>query len=336
MKSQLPHSFLAVLILGLTAVAQAAPLAILTDVRGSVQIVRAGKTSAGKTGAQLQAGDVVRVAQGSATIYYATRAPQKLGASQQVKISASGNVAQPSPWRNVYAGLSQGFARRRTGTATVRPGTVEFIAPAGLSGEARPLFLWSLNQINPTAIADYVVTVKDAAGKTVWEQATAARALEYSADAPALEPGHEYLWTVAGRQEDEILGDREVNPAWVSLTATFQIATPDEVLAARREQDELKSALQDAPESTRRLALAAALAQRGLATEAIALLTSLSRREVEQGSYRAKLDALLPQMDEATRVLLRGLFITTGQNNLAAKIELPPEAEDEATQAEKK
>src|SRR5438105_4499345 len=50
-------------------------LALLTDVHGSVQIVRGGSALAGKSGMRLQAGDTVRVADGSATVFYNGRPP---------------------------------------------------------------------------------------------------------------------------------------------------------------------------------------------------------------------------------------------------------------------
>jgi hypothetical protein len=314
-------------------IAHAAPLAILTDVSGSVQVVRGGKTSAGRNGTQLQASDVVCVAKGAATIYYATKAPQKIGTGQQVTVGASGDAAKPSPWKNVYAGLSQGFARRRTASATVRPGTVEFIAPAGKIGEMRPTFLWTLNQLDATAIADYVVTLKDAEGKTLWEKTTASFVLEYPQDATALEPGKKYVWSVAGRHEDEIFGLKEVKPEWVSLTATLEVASSDETSAAQSERKELAEALQNEPQSTQNLVLAAALAERGFTSEAnTVLVPELTKQVIEQGNYLAQLDKLLPEMDEAEQTLLRSLFLQNGQLNFAAKITLPELSETTETE----
>src|SRR5690349_4828605 len=104
---------LAIFLLLFASTCHGAPLAMLTGVRGSVSIVRGGKTVPGKTGAPLQAGDVVRVgAGGSATIYFASRAPQTLGANQQIKIAADGKASAPSLWSSVYSGVSAGFARR--------------------------------------------------------------------------------------------------------------------------------------------------------------------------------------------------------------------------------
>jgi len=93
--------------------AQAAPEAILTGVKGAVQVVQGGQTKTGKNGDALDAGTVVRVgANGAATVYYANRPPQSLKANQQVQVTAPGTRTQPSVWINVYKGVAAGFARR--------------------------------------------------------------------------------------------------------------------------------------------------------------------------------------------------------------------------------
>lgn len=304
--------------------ADAAPLAILTDVSGAVQVVRAGKVTAGKNGTQLQAKDRVRVAKGAATIYYATRAPQSLKSGQQVEVAASGATPRaPSVWRNVYAGLSQGFARRRDAVpATMRPGGVVALWPVNTKiAETKPQFAWALNGLSTQSILDYWLTLKDARGAIVWEGAVNETVFDYPA---ALQPNTEYLWNVAPRQEGA-LGEAEINPEWATPFVSFRVATPGESTAVRAQMAQLTQELKISSPTLQRTAQATIWQQGGFrAAATAALLPETTHEIIKQGQYFSTLDAALARRSETERLLLRTLWIDANQGVLANKIVLTP------------
>ncbi len=326
-----------VCLLLLASLAHAAPLAILTDVRGEVSIVRGGQTLPGKTGAALSAGDAVRAAAGSATIYFANRAPQTLQAGQQVKIAADGKAGAPSLWHSVYSGVAAGFARRDENIgATVRGGGPKFasvlvalLSPVNSRTLGnRPLFFWALDG----AASDFEVTVRDPQGNVVWQVVTTEKQMECPAQ-PALQAGVRYSWDVLPRQ-------RDANGAVVpldekkSLTRWFEVTSSAEVKEMLSQMARLNAELKDAPESVRRTAQAAATAESGFHDAAIADLTDRTLEiEAARGTVQdalAKHDAVVAALDEAGRLLLRRLYLDTRQIPLAARIAPGAESKEPA------
>lgn len=324
------------LFFGLSGKVYAAPLAILTGVKGTVQVVQKGKTSAGKNGVALEAGDVVRVGAGSiATVYYATRAPQILLANQQVKVAAPGAATKPSVWSNVYKGVASGFARRgeKVG-ATVRADKTNFAKDAVVllsPVNSRVLRLPKLSWILRDAPGDFQVTLSDAQGNDLWQISTPQLSLELPAQ-PPLTAGKKYFWSVTPRARDAAgkltpIAEKASGKAW------FEIASPTQINAAQAEQRAITSAFPKGNDSNLRVAqasaLAAALAERGFYDEAIGILSKRSLQTAFAKGNGSTLvlnalkqyDAAIAKMDDAARWQLRRLYIDTKQIELAQRIE---------------
>ncbi len=301
--------------LGGTKVLWAAPMAILTDVSGSVQLLRGGKGKpiAAKNGTQLQAGDVVRVAKGNATVYYVSRAPQALKTSQQVRVAAANAPAQkPSVWRNVYAGIASGFNSRPQHTpGTIRNVTIRRMWPINSAIlQNRPTFVWS--KAPNLATNPAVFTLCDAEENIIWQTTTAASSVTYPNDAPTLQPGQKYFWNV--ELIDENVASKLVFKWW----PYFEVAPTEKADAASSEMDALRNGLRRATDGQRRFALAAALNQRGFYAEAIAQLAPemiLDKNVSENQSYEV-LRTVAPNLSPSSQLLLRGLWYKTGQNQL--------------------
>lgn len=320
--------FLIICALFLSLKAQAAPIAILTGVKGAVQIVQGGKTVFGKNGVPLEAGDSVRVgAGGAATVYYANRAPQSLKANQQMTVAAPGATSKPSVWSNVYKGVASGFARRgeKVG-ATVRgpkdaPFAVEQIIPLS-PVNSRVLQKPKLSWVFGEAAVDFQVILSDEEDNELWKTATAQSSLEIPAQL-VLQEGAKYFWRVVPRFANaagKLVPDEEK----ASLDAWFAIVPAAEKETASLEQREITEALKDETESTRQTAQASALAERGFYDEAIAILTnrnletSLSKDNVPEAIK--EFDVLLVKMDEAARWQLRRFYADTKQIEFAHRI----------------
>ena len=256
----------ALLLLLLASLCHAAPLAMLTGVRGPVSIMRGGKTLPAQTGAPLQAGDVVRVgAGGAATIYFAKRAPQTLGANQQMKIAANGKASAPSLWSSVYNGVSAGFARRgeKVG-ATVRNARPDFaveqiapLSPVNSRVTGRPTLFWAL--ADAPANGDFQVQLLNAEGEELWRIATPQTRLEVPS--VPMQNGAKYFWIVTPRGRDAQgkltpIEEKRSTPVW------FEIASPVLANSVRRDLNAIAVALKSAPENTRRAAQSAVLAER--------------------------------------------------------------------------
>src|SRR5687767_14628051 len=90
-----PGSRISLLTLAVVTLLQAgagaagAPLAMLSNVQGTVQVVRGGKATAGRVGSQLYAGDTVRVVKGSATIFSLSGSPRVLTTGKQFVVGAA-------------------------------------------------------------------------------------------------------------------------------------------------------------------------------------------------------------------------------------------------------
>ncbi len=319
---------LLVVILIFSSLAHAAPEAILTDVKGAVQVVQSGKCTAGKNGATLNVGDTVRVgAGGAATDYYANRPPQSLKANQQIQVAAPGATTKPSVWSNIYNGVAAGFARRgeKVG-ATVRGDENNFatksvipLSPVNSHVLQRPVLAWVLRD----ATGDFEVTVRDTNDNVVWQGQTVKSSLAIAPQV-VLAAGTKYHWCVTPRSRDAA-GKVQLDDEKSSIDSWFIIAPETEVAPVRQEQAEIAAALKDESESTRRLAQATALAERGFYDDAIALLTKRTlENAIAQSATDANLRAgletfktLLAALDEATRWQLRRFYADTQQIELA-------------------
>lgn len=270
--------------------AAGAPVAFLTDVAGTVQVMRGGKTLPGKTGTPLFAGDKVQVVKGKATVFSATNSPQSVTAGKQVSVGAAGAASAPSVWKSVFNGMQGGFSRRVAKVpATMRPGSLQALTLVNtkiLPGELE--FNWSYGEIDAASRASYEIFIRDDAG-FAWRGTTQNTRFEYPGGAPALQPGHRYYWIVTpinkDGQPDAVKATRE---SW------FQFATVNEVAALEKDSAELKSFLKATPEALP-LAQATLLTQRGHYDAAVKLMEPLvakagsARGEVLSAQFREAL-----------------------------------------------
>jgi len=189
--------------------------------------------------------------------------------------------------------------------------------------QTQPTFYWSHNQSKPA----FHFILKDADDNLVWEGTTTIAGIDYPATAPPLKPGQKYFWEVRQTALDEN-GAVKTEPvdSFMSVkrrNATFfRIGSAKDIQGAKNEVENLRSALVRATDAQRRFALAAALDQRGFYSDAIALLVPefLAPNTIAQGDLEGTLKTVVPQLDESTRSLLRGLWYATGQEEFITKV----------------
>ncbi|HEX8551712.1 MAG TPA: CHAT domain-containing tetratricopeptide repeat protein [Abditibacteriaceae bacterium] len=277
-----------------------APLAMLTDVAGSVQIVRAGKSLAAKSGAKLQAGDRVVSRGGKATIYYLGRAPQKLAAGASATIGAAKAGNGSGVWKGVYAGVSGGFDARPRVAATVRDkDRVLLLAPVESLVSPTPRLVWQRGKLE--APDEYEVAVyangtapdDEEAATPIWQTTTKQMSVQYPATAPALQAGSSYYWTVTPRRDGKAIAEE-------SASSWLRVATPAQNQTLQTGLDELKT-LADAPTlRTAKAAWAASLEFRALALETLGIDQTTN----------------FTALDETRRALLRSVFSAEQQSVL--------------------
>ncbi len=300
----LPLLFTVGLALGHTV--QAAPVAILTDVRGAVSVKRAGQALPGMTGLALETGDTVTTGSGSATVFTLAGAPRQLraGTSYQVGATAAAPGPGQSVWKGVYDGVTQGFATRgKHVAATMRPGTIQALfPPATALLEPRPRFAWSAANIDADAVVDYQLQLKDSLGKTLWHATCHETHLRYPPGAPPLDGI--VIWQVtprvktapaqstAGGAASEA-GPRPV-PEWASGPVRFSVASVARRAEVNGQQIAIAAALKAEPAEVSLLARAASLRDGGFFVDAANLLEPLD--------------------SETSRALLRDLYLQSGQS----------------------
>jgi hypothetical protein len=311
----------------------AAPLAVLSDVAGQVQVVHGKKNMKGKSGTTLDTGDVVRVETGSATIFYASRAPQTLQAGEQMTVGGAPAGASTSPtWKGLYAGLSSGFARRsQTKAFAVRGSKVDTapcpLVPAALIAETHPTFVWvAPKEAEKLQVQDYEVYLFGPKGKFLWRTITPNTFVVYPTDAPALQPETQYVWQVTPRRRTQSRGETPVlklDEESKSVGLWFRVAKDEVNAKADGELARVQGETSEMPPATQRVAQAAALRQFGLATAALqtlmpAIFAPASPAQLSQSPATAAYALTWPtfraahaEMDEASHVLVNELATET-------------------------
>ncbi|MCI0589664.1 MAG: hypothetical protein L0323_22845 [Planctomycetes bacterium] len=94
-----------------------------------------------------------------------------------------------------FAPLSRG--ERLAPLPAVRAGAPSLVYPAGRILETRPTFRWTAG----AGEAEREIVLRAAGGAVVHRLRAPASPLEYPADAPALEPGGQYSWSLSGADE---------------------------------------------------------------------------------------------------------------------------------------
>lgn len=254
--------------------------ALLTEVAGTVEITRSsgGGAVAASWGMQLYDGDRLSTGtNGSATVLYSDNRIESLASSGSLTISAGGG----------QSGTSRAVSSDRIADVSDltlhRAGEGEIAALGGLRAGAkqaavvaitprnskvldgRPQFRWFAQE----EFEEYRVSVRDASGE-IWSADGATSGLEYPDDAPALEPGGQYYWTVTGMTMlDEV--DSELAP--------FDVLDDAERGAVQEGVAEIASVLEETGnESSRDYLLGALYAREGLLGDAVEAFSRIAER----------------------------------------------------------
>jgi len=220
------------------AVRAQAPTAVLLSCSGEVTIVRGGSEIKGTFGLNLEAGDEIRTgADSAAEIHFDDGNWVRMGAnsSMQVKGQRSASTADPAAGGKIAASGSMGkqsfqtvqnfiklkdsegsSSMARLRSADEQP-ELHAESPRQTVVRGLPVFVWKatdpatelkLNVYNETGVH--------------WEQVVrGATALSYPEDAPALEPGTAYSWTLETTDPLKF-------PPLRSQAAFFEILSPED------------------------------------------------------------------------------------------------------------
>ncbi len=226
------------------------PLAVLSDVRGSVSLKKPHMNNTVKAvfGMQLEQGDQVSTNEDSrATVLFSNGNLINLGANSNMTISGSTSGGSN---RNVGAGLAGNFsslALRQDNRGEVgvlidlrSDESVQLIVPITPCNtricQTRPSLVWE-----STRPADeYVVRLYNSQG-LVWEVRTEKNRLDFPADQDPLEYGASYFWNVEG--EDLIHSFR-------SLNQKFTVLDKDELEKMKGEEQRIRALFADDPDNS--------------------------------------------------------------------------------------
>jgi len=266
------------------AVAQT-DVAMITQLGGSVQLRRGGKTRPIRQTTLLNAGDVVRAGDdGRAVIYQAYAPVTRIGAGQSRTIS---RLSPPAP-RNAlkpeeFARLKRHYLNAKQRRAEPSPATMGGPDEAVLTLleprnsvvlKRRPTFTWT----PVSGATNYLINVYDHHEKTVWTANTTEALVTYPEELSPLAPGN-YKWEVTVQ-----IGARTTdNPALYDATA-FTVVSAER---AAEIESSLASARASAPadDGAANLIYISALIEHKLLPQAAA--------ELKRGLERAPRDQTL-------------------------------------------
>ncbi len=288
--------------LNLHAQQSSSALAVISDVRGSVTLNKAGSDEPLKAvfGTQLAQGDQLETGKkASVTLLFTNGNLISLGPGSNITIS--GNQSGPS--RNIGAGMAGNFSdlamrQDQRGEMGVlmdlrSDETAQQILPLSpcntMISTNRPAICWE--SMKPAD--EFVVRLYNGEG-LVWEKRTTATHLEFPEDESGLEFGASYFWNVEG--EDLINSFR-------SLNQKFTVLNEEKIYEIKEEEKKLSGLFSDDPgNSSLHSLLGAYYAKVGLLEDAI--------RSFEQ-VRDANPDATLPHE------ILGGLYSDVGKKDLA-------------------
>jgi hypothetical protein len=191
-------------------------LAVITEISGDVNVIKAGKAESEKVfwGTQLFQGDQIRTNERSVvSLLLANSNLVKLGANSTMIISAketsgavkSGNVPQPMT-AAMISGFSAMISRKdvkeekgalagyRSLNTEIK--TIQLTSPFNtLIRTIRPSFSWNSKE----PYDDYIVNVYNTSG-LVWSKKTSSTSMKYPDDVKELEFGGSYFWSVEGEK----------------------------------------------------------------------------------------------------------------------------------------
>jgi len=280
------------------------PVGVITEVKGKVQIKRAGKGSwlPAKVNMPVYAGDVLRTGSNAKVVVWTPNGrAQTLGPNKTVSINPV-KGARDSLWREIWTSfvgrMKRSFseeslatvAAARVPTSTVDENRLTLLSPRNTKVlDGRPTFVWS----EVENAKGYRVTVGFFDGeKRVWEKVVNGTSLRYPEDAPELKPGKVYIWQV------EAIGVPEA-----SESAWFVVLHPAEARDIKFALNQLRSRTPDFLAYS--LMAASFLESRGCYSEAISILKAAIKRAPDQPE---------PQF------LLASLYESVGLNMFADRV----------------
>ena len=267
------------------------PVGVITEVKGQVQIKRAGKSSwqPARVNMPVYAGDVLRTgSNGRVVVWTPTGRAQSLGPKKTVSINP---VKSPrdSLWREVWGSfvsrMKTNFseenlatvAAARTPVSLPAKNRLVLLSPRNTKVlEERPTFVWT----EVENAKGYRVTVgffDDE--KRVWETVVNRNSLRYPDDAPELKPGKIYIWQV------EAIGVPNA-----SESAWFAVLHPAEARDIKFALQQLKNKAPDFMAYS--LAAASFLESHGCYSEAISILKAALKQYPHQPEPRFSLASL--------------------------------------------
>ena len=207
-----------------TAIAELARLGAAGDAAGTAPPERprpAGRLLAHPRAVAIAAAALVAIGVG-ALVVLRSQGPEASTDMDARLVAAARDLASAEP------GLFSGFVPLSHSERVAAPdgrerGGLRLLGPTDVVLSGRPTFRWAPVPGAPRC----VVTVARESGGTLWMRITAGAELPYPADAPGLEPGLRYAWTV---ETEAVLGGK------TSARRTFAVASREEAEAFARAQ----------------------------------------------------------------------------------------------------
>jgi hypothetical protein len=192
-------------------------LAVITEISGEVNVIKAGKTESEKVywGTQLFQGDQIRTSEKSVvSLLLANSNLVKLGANSTMIISTkespaavkAGNIPEPMT-AAMISGFNSMISRKKEvkeekgslagyRSINIEVKSIRLTAPYNtLIRTIRPSFSWNSKETYDS----YTVSVYNTGG-LVWSKKTSANSMKYPDDVKELEYGGSYFWTVEGEK----------------------------------------------------------------------------------------------------------------------------------------
>jgi hypothetical protein len=274
------------------------PVGLLSLVAGDAQIVRAGQQNPteARTADLLAAGDrVLTGAGGEVTFLFCPQSKTaKLGPGSEIEFAAAAYTVKkgavsgerPVPSCRLPSTLTLASASKvQSGMLRLRGASLQLRTPSKTNtASLRPEFQWE-----PVDNAQkYEVRVLDREERVLWRGEVTGTAVEYPADATALEWGQRYRWRVTARDASDTLDE---------ATTFFQVLPADQAQDVRLAEDSLRAMVEQSPDDNwPRFLLAFLYEERGMLDQAARVYYDLDRRMGTQPWVESRLTELMNKL----------------------------------------
>jgi len=296
-------------------------VALMTDIKGTVEVARAGETAfrAADWGSQLFEGDRVRTGADSETsLLFANGNMVSLdgGSTMTISAAATSTPTLSGPVREVGGDLlaaASDLALHRAGEGEIavlgglRSGSADTVlrtlAPVNTRiADTVPVFTWAAQD----GFDSYRITVSSAEG-VVLEAETGEATWTWPDSAPKLERGTTYFWRV---EADDML-DTVASPL-----ASFVVLTEEEHRALDAARTDLENLFEGLDNGEAAYLLGSVYARHGLLADAISIFSSIAARNPESAAAHRILGSLYADAgmkDEAIQSLQRAVAASEKQ-----------------------